>query len=70
MSGALKVFDSRTSRTYTVQVVDNHVRGSDLAQICGPGNFDEKENHSDHKLRVYDPGYANTAIMQSGITVV
>ena len=53
-----------------MQVVDNHVRGSDLAQICGPSNVDEAGNHSGHKLRVFDPGYENTAIMQSGITVV
>ena len=70
MSGVLKVFDSRTLRTYTIQVVDNRVRGSDLAQIRGPSSFDERENHGDQKLRVFDPGYENTAIMRSGITVV
>ena len=69
MSGALKVFDSRTSRTHTVPVVDNHVKGSDLAQIRGPSNLDKKGNHSGQKLRVFDPGYENTAIMRSDITV-
>ena len=69
MSGVLKVIDSRTSRTYKMQVVDNHVRGSDLAQIRGPGDMNEEGNLSDQKLRVFDPGYENTAIMRSGITV-
>lgn len=65
MSGILYVKDSRTSQTYTIEVIHNSIKNSDLANIKGPK--DAKHLHGE-KLRVFDPGYQNTAVMNSSIT--
>lgn len=58
--GTLTVVDNRTSRTYTVPVIDGAIRATDLRQIqCGPG---------DPGLMTYDPAYMNTAACRSAIT--
>jgi len=54
----LTVTDSRTKRDYQIPIQNNVVKGQDLAKI-------QSENAD--TLRVFDPGFANTAIMYSTV---
>ena len=68
MSGSLRVKDDRTALEYTIRVDNNVVRGSDLANIRGPRNMGDPKDPADEPLRIFDPGYGNTAIMPSSVT--
>ena len=68
MSGSLHVRDDRTSLEYTIKVEENAVRGSDLAKIRGPRPGGDPQDPPNERLRVFDPGYENTAIMPSSVT--
>src|SRR5919201_4034829 len=59
-SGTLSVTDSRTGRTYEVEIVDGTVRSTDFRQI--------KVSDDDFGLMTYDPAYMNTASCRSAIT--
>jgi citrate synthase len=56
----LSVTDSRTGRTYDVEIVDGTVRSTDFRQI--------KVDDDDFGLMTYDPAYMNTASCRSAIT--
>lgn len=68
MSGNLHVKDDRTSLQYTIKVENNVVRGSDLGNIRGPRNVGNPHHPPDERLRIFDSGYENTAIMSSSVT--
>ena len=73
MSDFLDVRDSRTSRTYRLPVINNSVKGADLAKITSlkkinTMHHDPSTAMLEEKLKVFDPGYENTAVMQSSIT--
>jgi citrate synthase len=58
--GMLSVTDSRTGRTYEIEIVDGTVRSTDFRQI--------KVSDDDFGLMTYDPAYMNTASCRSAIT--
>jgi citrate synthase len=58
--GTLSVTDSRTGRTYEIEIVDGTVRSTDFRQI--------KVSDDDFGLMTYDPAYMNTASCRSAIT--
>lgn len=68
MSGLLRVHDTRTSQNYTIRVTEDSVRGSDLAQIKGPVDGESSALPHGNGLKVFDPGFENTAIIRSSIT--
>ena len=66
----LNVVDSRTSRRYSIQVIDDTIKGSEFANIRGPNDTDDQQRCSGASLRFFDPGYSNTAVMRSSVTFV
>ena len=56
----LTVRDNRTGTDYEIPVVDGAVKAADLAKIKG----------SEGGLRVYDPGFVNTASCRSSVTFI
>ncbi len=66
-SGVLTVLDSRTLRSYKIPIAHNAIRAMDLRAISASGYG---VNAADHGLRVFDPGFRNTAVVDSKITFV
>src|SRR5438552_12394297 len=59
----LEIKDSRTSKTYSLPVIDGAIRANDLKQIKS-GDAD------DPGLMSYDPAFLNTAACRSAITYI
>lgn len=57
----LNITDSATGKHYKIEVKDNHIRATDLAQIV-----DDEGN----RLASYDPAFFNTAMCTSKITFI
>jgi len=60
--GHLSITDSRTGKSYRVQISDGAIRATDLRQIKAPDNG--------VGLMSYDPGFLNTASCRSAITFI
>jgi citrate synthase len=60
-TAALEISDPRTSKDYTVPIVDGTIRATDLRQITSPEN---------EGLVSYDPAFLNTAACRSAITYI
>jgi citrate synthase len=58
--GTLTVTDSRTGKTYELEITDDTIRAPDLRQI--------KVSDDDFGLMSYDPAFMNTASCRSAIT--
>ena len=58
----LEVRDSRTSKSYSIPIVDDTIRAADLKQI--------KVNADDFGMMSYDPAFMNTASCRSAITFI
>ena len=58
----LEVRDSRTSKSYSIPIVDDTIRAADLKQI--------KVNAEDFGMMSYDPAFMNTASCRSAITFI
>jgi citrate synthase len=70
-SQSLTVIDNRTGKTYEVPIKNNSVLATDIKKIKAnsqPG--DRAEDETSQGLRVYDPAYLNTAVVQSKITYI
>jgi citrate synthase len=64
------VVDNRTNKVYEVPIRNNSVRATDFKKIkAQPGN-DRKEDEIEQGLRLYDPAYMNTAVVESKITYI
>jgi citrate synthase len=61
-SETLTIVDNRTGKTYEVAIVNGAVRANDFAQI--------RASKDDPGLVSYDPGFKNTAVCESRITLV
>lgn len=67
----LHIHDSRTGQSYLIPIRNDTVKASDLAGIVrkpseDDGNYPQTNGK---RLRVFDPGFHNTAIMESKITL-
>ncbi|OAA32207.1 peroxysomal citrate synthase [Moelleriella libera RCEF 2490] len=71
---SLTVVDNRTGQTYEVPIRNNSVLATDIKKIRaapGAGHDDDRpEDETAQGLRVYDPAYMNTAVVQSSITYI
>ena len=68
---ALEIRDLRTNNLYTIPIRHNAVTAVDFAAIKAPENTecivaDQEQNG----LRVFDPGFQNTAVVESNVTYV
>jgi len=61
-SETLSIVDNRTGRAYEIPIVNGAIRANDLTQIRASGD--------DPGLVSYDPGFKNTAVCESRITLV
>ncbi|MBA2444359.1 MAG: citrate synthase [Nocardioidaceae bacterium] len=61
-NSTLTVRDNRTGKEYDVPITDGTVHGSDLGKI--------KTAEDEPGLRLYDPGFVNTASCRSAITFI
>ncbi|ROV91937.1 hypothetical protein VSDG_07645 [Cytospora chrysosperma] len=67
---SLTVVDNRTGKSYEVQIKNNSVLATDFKNIKALPNGDRPEDETEQGLRVYDPGYMNTAVLRSNITYI
>lgn len=67
---SLTVVDNRTGKTYEVPIKDNAILATDFKKIKAQPNGDRAEDETEQGLRVYDPAYMNTAVVQSKITYI
>ncbi|KZF20963.1 citrate synthase [Xylona heveae TC161] len=68
-SDVLHVVDSRTGSYYNIPITNNAITASDLKHITAPAGIYEADQN-EKGLRVYDPGFSNTAVMRSEITYI
>lgn len=64
---SLHVLDNRTGNFYTIPIHHNSINASDFTQITSPENGYHADQN-DQGIRIYDPGYSNTAVSESKIT--
>ncbi|KAH8891737.1 peroxysomal citrate synthase [Thozetella sp. PMI_491] len=67
---SLTVTDNRTGKTYELPIKNNSVLATDIKKIKSAPQEDRPEDETTQGLRVYDPGYMNTAVVQSKITYI
>lgn len=68
---SLTVVDNRTGKTYEVPITRNSVQATDIKKIkAKTQEGDRAEDETEQGLRVFDPAYMNTAVVQSGITYI
>ncbi|KAF4126204.1 citrate synthase [Geosmithia morbida] len=68
---SLTVVDNRTGKTYEVPITRNSVRATDIKKIkASAQEGDRPEDETNQGLRVFDPAYMNTAVVQSSITYI
>src|SRR5262245_15679433 len=61
-SETLTIVDNRTGRSYEIPIVHGTIRANDLTQV--------RTSDDDPGLMSYDPGFKNTAVCESRITLV
>ena len=66
----LQVIDSRTGYEYKLPIDHNAVIATDFKSIKSPLNSEHYADQNEQGLRVYDPGFSNTAVSRSSITYV
>lgn len=64
----LRVTDGRTGRSYTFPIQHNAINAGLFKQVKSPDNKDFEADQNGSGLRLYDPGYGNTAVSESKIT--
>ena len=64
----LHVVDSRTGNYYPIPIVHNAISASAFKQVKAPENPEHPEDQTDQGIRVFDPGFSNTAVSESQIT--
>lgn len=67
---SLSVLDNRTGQTYTIPIERNAIKATDFRKIKGDSFGADTVDQVDRGLRVFDPGYLNTAVVESSITFI
>ncbi|KAF2021111.1 citrate synthase [Aaosphaeria arxii CBS 175.79] len=67
---SLSVLDNRTGKTYSIPIARNAVRATDFKQIKGDGSRADVVEQMEAGLRILDPGYMNTAVVESSVTFI
>ena len=62
--------DSRTGRAYNIPIERNSISAGLLKQIKAPESTLHPEDQNELGLRVFDPGFSNTAVSESKITYI
>ncbi|KAH7308511.1 peroxysomal citrate synthase [Stachybotrys elegans] len=68
---SLTVIDNRNGKQYELPIKHNSVLATDIKKIkAEPQPGDRAEDETSQGLRVYDPAYMNTAVIESRITYI
>ncbi len=67
---SLTVIDNRTGKSYELPIKHNSIQATDIKKIKAVSQQDRAEDETAQGLRVYDPAYMNTAVIQSKITYI
>lgn len=67
---SLTVTDNRTGKSYELPITHNSILATDIKKIKSAQGNDRPEDETTQGLRVYDPAYMNTAVIQSRITYI
>ena len=67
-NGVLHITDSRTSRDYEIHIRRNVIKAVDFQAIKGPVEDSNLADQVGNGLRLFDPGFKNTAVSESAIT--
>lgn len=66
---SLSVTDNRTGLSYTIPIARNSIKATDFHHIKSH-NAESPVDQNDAGIRIFDPGFQNTACMKSKITYV
>ncbi|KAI0011661.1 peroxysomal citrate synthase [Xylariaceae sp. FL0662B] len=66
----LTVVDNRTNKVYEIPIKHNSVLATDIKKIKAQSQNERREEETEQGLRVYDPAYMNTAVIESKITYI
>ena len=66
----LHVIDQRTGKHYELPISHNAVNASDFQQIKAAENHEYYADQDEQGVRIFDPGFSNTAVSTSNITYV
>ena len=64
----LQITDNRTGNGYTLSIHRNAINAMDFKQMKAPRDAKAPCDQTEYGIRVYDPGYGNTAVSESSIT--
>ncbi|KAE8380408.1 citrate synthase-like protein [Aspergillus bertholletiae] len=67
---SLHIIDDRTGAYYSIPILNNSINASDLKKVTAPEDEAYPANQTENGLRVYDPGFSNTAVSHSKITYI
>lgn len=72
---SLTVIDNRTGKSYKIPIDKNTVKATDFTQIKASrhsvfGKNDREEYETQNGLRVHDPAFSNTTVVESQITYI
>lgn len=65
---SLTVVDNRTQKVYEIPIKNNSVLATDIKKIKAEGG--PAEDETNQGIRVFDPAYMNTAVIESKITYI
>lgn len=65
---SLHVVDSRTGKYYEIPIVHNAVHATEFKRIKAPLNKDYYPDQTENGIRIFDPGFSNTAVKESQVT--
>ncbi|GKU12560.1 unnamed protein product, partial [Fusarium langsethiae] len=61
----LTVVDNRTNQSYEIPITHNSIPATEFKKIKAEVGNDRPEDETNQGLRVYDPAYMNTAVVQT-----
>lgn len=67
---SLTIVDNRTGKSYNIPIQQNSIRATDIKKIKAQPQDERPEDETSQGLRVYDPAYMNTAVVESKITYI
>ena len=65
---ALKITDNRTGNEYILPIHRNSINAMGFKQMKAPRDVERPCEQTEYGIRVYDPGFGNTAVSESSIT--
>lgn len=68
VNNTLQITDNRTGNKFTLPIVRNSINAMDFKKAKAPRDTDNPCDQTEYGIRVYDPGFGNTAVSESSIT--